>query len=178
MVRYLLFCSNPKVVMHMQRIAFHFCVAAGLWLSECGSSAQANGPGAQVVEAAVLPGQAILPHLGDPFVISDPKRHYLFGTASSSEGFQCYESMDLINWKLDGWAWRVSGIRVARRGLRAPRVFVYQGLYYLGQRRVFLLRPRVRYFILSTAKPGSYCIRPDKTLPTTLPVRLTWKISS
>ena len=32
---------------------------------------------------------------------------------------------------MDGWAWRLSGLRVAHGGLRAPRVFFYQGLYYL-----------------------------------------------
>ncbi len=115
----------------MQRIALYLFLAAGLWLAECRSRAQANAPGPQVVRAVVPPAEAIPPQLGDPFIFSDRKKYYLFGTASSSEGFQCYESTDLLNWKMDGWAWRVSGLRVARGGLRAPRAFLYQGLYYL-----------------------------------------------
>lgn len=115
----------------MQRIVIYFFVAAGLWLAEWRSGAEANAPGAQAVKPIELPAQARPPKLVDSFIFSDRKKYYLIGTASSSEGFQCYESTDLVNWKIDGWAWRVSGLRVARGGLRAPRVFLYQGLYYL-----------------------------------------------
>jgi hypothetical protein len=68
-------------------------------------------------------------HLQDPFVFGDSKRYFLFGTASPSEGFQCYESTDLLNWKLGGWAWRMSGLRAAKGQLHAPQVFLYQGMY-------------------------------------------------
>lgn len=70
-------------------------------------------------------------HLQDPFILVHSKRYYLFGTASPSEGFQCYESADLVNWKLDGWAWRKSGLRVARGDFHAPQVFVCQGMFCL-----------------------------------------------
>lgn len=115
--------------MRMQRFVFHFWVAAGLWLGVCRSSAQANAPSLRPV---TLHAEATSTNPRDPFIFSDRKKYYLIGTALSGEGFQCYESTDLVGWKMDGWAWRVSGLRVAHRGLRAPRVFLYQGLYYLA----------------------------------------------
>ena len=114
--------------MRVQRIVLHFCVAAGLWLGQSLSGAQANRPSANSV---ALRPEATSVHPSDPFIFSDRKKYYLIGTASSSEGFQCYESTDLVSWKMDGWAWRLSGHRVAHGGLRCPRVFFYQGLYYL-----------------------------------------------
>lgn len=117
--------------MHTQRIAFYAFVAATLWSAECGFASQANSPGAQVVTAVEASPGRTSPALGEPFIFSDRKKYYLIGTASSSEGFQCYEAADLVNWRLTGWAWRVSGLRVAHGGLCGPRVFSYQGLYYL-----------------------------------------------
>jgi beta-xylosidase len=67
--------------------------------------------------------------LGDPFVLVHSKKYYLFGTASPSEGFQCYESPDLVHWHLDGWAWRKSAMRVAMGDLHSPQVFEYQGMF-------------------------------------------------
>jgi beta-xylosidase len=115
----------------MQRTVLYLLATAALWLAECGSASQANAPGGQVVTAVEPAPGATAPHLAEPFIFSDRKKYYLVGTVSSTEGFQCYESADLVSWKLDGWAWRVSGMRVARGGFRAPRVFSYQGLYYL-----------------------------------------------
>jgi beta-xylosidase len=70
-------------------------------------------------------------HLQDPFILPAGKAYYLFGVGPSSEGIQCYESPDLLHWKLHGWAWRASGLRVARRDLRSPWVFAYNGMFCL-----------------------------------------------
>jgi beta-xylosidase len=69
--------------------------------------------------------------LQDPFVLTEGKKYYLFGATAQEDGFQCYESSDLASWKLDGWAWRRSGIRVAIGALRAPQVFPYEGMFCL-----------------------------------------------
>jgi beta-xylosidase len=86
-------------------------------------------------QSELQPG-AILNPLGDPplrlqepFVFCDAKKYFLFGTASPSQGFQCYESADLVHWKLDGWAWRLSALRVARDDLHSPQVFLYDGMF-------------------------------------------------
>jgi beta-xylosidase len=68
-------------------------------------------------------------HLQEPFILVYAKKYYLLGTTSPSEGFQCYESPDLAHWKFDGWAWRKSGLHVARGDLHSPQVFVYQGMF-------------------------------------------------
>ena len=65
----------------------------------------------------------------DPFVLGRASKYYLFGTASPAEGFQCYESTDLVDWKLKGWAWHKSGLHVARGDLRAPQVFLCEGMF-------------------------------------------------
>src|SRR5581483_2126045 len=90
-----------------------------------------------LAQAAAQPSHILNPlgdppiHLQDPFIYADAKRYFLFGTASPAQGFQCYESSDLVNWKTDGWAWKISGLRVARGELHAPQVFTYQGMYCL-----------------------------------------------
>jgi len=68
-------------------------------------------------------------HLQDPFILVHAKRYFLFGTASPAEGFQCYESPDLLHWKLDGWAWRKTGLHVASGNFHSPQVFIYQGMF-------------------------------------------------
>lgn len=88
-----------------------------------------------IAESAPAPSDILNPlgeppiHLREPYVFTDAKKYFLFGTVSPAQGFQCYESPDLVHWKLDGWAWRMSGLRVARGELRAPQVFLYQGMY-------------------------------------------------
>ena len=70
-------------------------------------------------------------HLQDPYILVYSRRYYLFGTVSPSEGFQCYESADLVNWKLDGWAWRRTPMRAARGELHSPQVVLYRGMFCL-----------------------------------------------
>jgi GH43 family beta-xylosidase len=69
--------------------------------------------------------------LQDPYIFVHARKYYLFGTASPTEGFHCYESSDLVNWKFDGWAWRKSAMRAARGELHSPQVFLYQGMFCL-----------------------------------------------
>ena len=70
-------------------------------------------------------------HLHEPYILAHDKKYFLFGTTSPAEGIQCYESQDLVRWKLDGWAWRKSGLHVARGDLHSPQVFQYQGMFCL-----------------------------------------------
>ena len=70
-------------------------------------------------------------HLHEPFILAHARKYFLFGTASPPDGIQCYESTDLLRWKLDGWAWRRSGLHVARGDLHSPQVFQYQGMFCL-----------------------------------------------
>jgi len=90
-----------------------------------------------VVKTPAPPGTYLNPigdppiHLQDPFILAYAKKYYLFGTASPSEGFHCYESTDLVHWKFDGWAWRRGGLRVAMGDLHGPEVFLYQGMFCL-----------------------------------------------
>jgi beta-xylosidase len=69
--------------------------------------------------------------LQDPYILVYSRRYYLFGTVSPSDGFQCYESADLVNWKLDGWAWRRTPMRAAQGELHSPQVVIYQGMFCL-----------------------------------------------
>jgi len=69
--------------------------------------------------------------LSDPYILVHARKYYLFGTVSPSEGFQCYESADLVHWKLDGWAWRRTPMRAAQGDLHAPQVVAYQGMFCL-----------------------------------------------
>jgi hypothetical protein len=111
----------------------HFTAAFGFASIFLCAASLAADPGTN--QPTAPPGTYLNPigdppiHLQEPFVLVHAKKYYLFGTASPSEGFQCYESTDLAHWKLDGWAWQKSGLRVARGDLHAPQVFAYQGMF-------------------------------------------------
>jgi beta-xylosidase len=110
-------------------------VLVGLFLiSSCGP---ATGGDSRNANPEIPAGNYLNPlgdpviHMADPYVLVHKGKYYLFGTASPSEGFQCYESSDLARWKLDGWAWRRSAIRAARGELHAPQVVLYQDMFCL-----------------------------------------------
>jgi beta-xylosidase len=95
-------------------------IAAAFCLMPCRPSVAAD--------AVQVPGST-MPNARDPFVISDSNKYFLFGAAN--DGFECYESADLVSWKHNGLAWRKSAMRVAKGDFRAPHVFAYRGLFYL-----------------------------------------------
>ena len=77
-------------------------------------------------------------HMGDPFAFEHGGKYYLIGTTSPGEGFQCYESTNLVDWQLKGWAWRKTANSWAVGAFWAPEVKFYQGKFYLtysGQAR-------------------------------------------
>jgi beta-xylosidase len=100
-----------------------FCFSTGI-CQDLASTKPHNPPGTYLNPIGDPPI-----HLQDPFILIQPKRYFLFGIASSSDGFQCYESSDLAHWKLDGWAWRKSGIHAATGDLHSPNVFAYEGMF-------------------------------------------------
>ena len=118
------YCQLPSVWLIIGLIQFFLCA--------CAFPAQTTSGKRDV------PPDNYLNPLGDPQIsLQDPymfvhaRKYYLFGTVSPTEGFQCYESSDLVNWKLDGWAWKKSALRAARGELHSPQVFFYQGMFCL-----------------------------------------------
>lgn len=69
--------------------------------------------------------------MGDPFAFRYGAKYYLMGTTASNTGFHCYESADLVNWKLIGWAWRKTDDGWAQKAFWAPEVKFYRGKFYM-----------------------------------------------
>lgn len=126
----------------MNRIALLKCLkSAGvrsalpfvmLFLAAGASGAQSLPPKPQAPPGTYLNPVGAPPiRLQEPFILPYANKYYLFGTAPHREGVQCYESPDLAHWKLDGWAWRRTGLHVARGDLHSPQVFLYQGMFCL-----------------------------------------------
>jgi beta-xylosidase len=70
-------------------------------------------------------------HMGDPFVLTHEGIYYLFGTTSPDEGFRCYRSEDLVQWKQRGWAWRTAPEGWATGAFWAPEVKFHRGKFYM-----------------------------------------------
>jgi hypothetical protein len=125
-----LYCNRLRL-----RSTFRWVVAIGLLQILFCTGALSSSSRAGVPE--LPPGSYVNPlgdppiHLQDPYVLVHARKYYLFGTASPSEGFQCYESSDLAHWKLVGWAWRKTPMRAAQGDLHAPQVVLYQGMFCL-----------------------------------------------
>jgi len=69
--------------------------------------------------------------MGDPFALRYEGKYYLFGTTSPSEGFECYQSTDLVHWTKSGWALRKTATSWADDLFWAPEVRFYQGKFYM-----------------------------------------------
>lgn len=69
--------------------------------------------------------------VADPHVIKVGHRWYLYGT-SSNDGFECWSSGDLAEWRYEGLVWRpVPGSWNDQGNFWAPHVQVARGGYYL-----------------------------------------------
>ena len=60
-------------------------------------------------------------HMGDPFVLQHDGKYYLFGTTSPNDGFQYWESTDLMQWNLKGYAYKERTHHGANRTSGLPR---------------------------------------------------------
>lgn len=70
--------------------------------------------------------------LGDPFMYKHSNRYYLTGTyGSATEGFPCYTSTDLKNWKFNGMLWQKKDDCWAEGAFWAPEVKYYNNKFYL-----------------------------------------------
>ncbi|TWU37425.1 glycoside hydrolase family 43 protein [Novipirellula artificiosorum] len=70
-------------------------------------------------------------HMGDPFAFWHDGKYYLIGTTAPGEGFHCYESKDLMHWRLKGWALRKTEDCWATDAFWAPEVKFYRGKFYM-----------------------------------------------
>jgi beta-xylosidase len=70
---------------------------------------------------------------GDPFVLHTKGEYYMYGTgAGAKDGFSCYSSTDLVNWKPRGQVY--FGNREGSWGINsfwAPEVYEVKGKYYM-----------------------------------------------
>ena len=69
--------------------------------------------------------------MGDPFALRTPDGYRLFGTTDPREGFRCYASADLVQWREVGFAWRRGPECWATPPFWAPEVVAYAGRYYM-----------------------------------------------
>lgn len=67
--------------------------------------------------------------MGDPFVMLHEGRYYLYGT-SAGDGFRCWTSTDLVNWRALGHAFRRTRNSWGQKSFWAPEVIHYKGKFY------------------------------------------------
>ncbi len=75
-------------------------------------------------------------HLRDPFVLNAGDRYYLYGTRGATvwteaDGFDCYESADLVSWSGPVEVFHRDEDFWADRSFWAPECYQYAGGYYL-----------------------------------------------
>lgn len=70
--------------------------------------------------------------LGDPFMYQHGGKYYLTGTyGTANEGFPCYISDNMIDWKFNGMLWEKDENCWASEAFWAPEVKYYNGKFYL-----------------------------------------------
>jgi beta-xylosidase len=70
--------------------------------------------------------------MGDPFVLFYNNSYYLYGTNSSNDGFICWSSPNLRDWKNEGYIYRAVDTTYFGSGnFWAPEVIFYKGIFYL-----------------------------------------------
>lgn len=70
--------------------------------------------------------------MGDPFVLADGGRLFLYGTTAVNDGFKCWSSTNWINWTERGFAYRETPASWAGKTFWAPEVIKYRGRYYMA----------------------------------------------
>lgn len=69
--------------------------------------------------------------MGDPFMLVEGRRLFLYGTTAVNEGFKCWSSTNLADWTERGFAYRKQEGSWAGKTFWAPEVFQYQNRYYM-----------------------------------------------
>ena len=69
--------------------------------------------------------------MGDPFVLRTDGGYYLFGTTRTNEGFEYFQSEDLVHWRRGGWALRKTDTSWATGLFWAPEVCHYRERFYM-----------------------------------------------
>ncbi|MFP4282518.1 MAG: glycoside hydrolase family 43 protein [Opitutales bacterium] len=69
--------------------------------------------------------------MGDPFVFRADGRYVLVGTTDPAEGFRCFTSDDLADWRESGFALRADPYEWGAPPFWAPEVLPYANRYYM-----------------------------------------------
>lgn len=70
-------------------------------------------------------------HIGDPFIFLVNGKYYLTGSTAMNEGFEIYESPDLMYWKYRGWAWRKNENCWGEGDFWAPEIKQFNEKFYM-----------------------------------------------
>lgn len=71
--------------------------------------------------------------VADPYVLKTKGKYYLYGTSAANTGFKVWESIDLINWEEQGFAFNKfeEGNEWGQSDFWAPEVINYNNKYYM-----------------------------------------------
>jgi beta-xylosidase len=69
-------------------------------------------------------------HMGDPFILLDDKKYYLYGT-TGDDGFKAWKSIDFKIWQSLGNVYTRSSESWCKNSLWAPEVCKYNSKYYM-----------------------------------------------
>lgn len=69
--------------------------------------------------------------MGDPFILADSGRYFLYGTTAVNEGFKCWSSTNLIDWTERGFAYQKRADSWGGNTFWAPEVILYRSRYYM-----------------------------------------------
>lgn len=94
---------------------------------------------AQKTNSPVTAGQAagyknpIPVNFGDPYILYDEGRYYMYGTGGGAKnGFSAYSSRDLVNWKYEGQVYTGNTPESwALHSFWAPEVYKVKSKYYM-----------------------------------------------
>jgi len=69
--------------------------------------------------------------VADPFILADRDQFFLYGTTAVNEGFKCWSSTNLVEWRGRGLVYQKQKSSWGGKTFWAPEVFKYQGRFYM-----------------------------------------------
>lgn len=110
----------------------------GLGLLACASALPAGGQPAAPPPTYTNPVGGADVQMGDPFVLFNDGRYYLYGT-TANDGFKYWTSPDLVNWTAGGYAYQRAADAPQAGSYWAPEVIRHQDKFYM----VYSCEPKV-----------------------------------
>jgi GH43 family beta-xylosidase len=92
--------------------------------------------------------------IGDPFILkASTGKYYCYPTSGANEGFRAWSSYNLVDWKEEGFVYRIEENSWGQNRFWAPEVVEYKGKYYMYYTAGWKLNNSLRIGVAAADNP-------------------------